>query len=132
MLWHSTTVWCPIAVRVLQGPEHSSCRIERFLQMSNDDPDYFPVGVLACPPSCPLTRLCLLHGGLPPLVIDVTFSVVVPDWQSAVSQVAVEIGDLITLPSACYWGWGAPNELSGCNVPALRSAFYTAILKKCD
>lgn len=24
------------------GPEHSSCRVERFLLMSSDDPDYFP------------------------------------------------------------------------------------------
>lgn len=30
----------------VKGPEHSSARPERFLQMSNDDPDTFPVSII--------------------------------------------------------------------------------------
>lgn len=37
-----------------QGPEHSSARPERFLQMSNDDPDAYPVSRLVSSNDFPL------------------------------------------------------------------------------
>lgn len=40
----------------LQGPEHSSARPERFLQMSNDDHEYFPVSTPWPPSPSPIVK----------------------------------------------------------------------------